>query len=202
MNILSIAGSDPSSGAGIQNDLKTFSRYGAYGLTVITSITSQNTSKFSGVIPLTSKAVSEQLNSVFSDFKINAIKIGMVYNSSLIKIISSKLKKSKIPIIVDPIIKSTTGGVLLQKNSITDFKKFIIPLAYIITPNVWEAEKITGKKMKSENDVLDCAQKFKNLGAKNVVITGIEFKKNLISDFILTGNKQYILTTKKIKNRK
>ena len=199
MNILSIAGSDPSSGAGIQSDIKTISAYGAYGLTVITSITSQNTSKFFGTAALPSKSISEQLNSVFSDFKIDAIKIGMVYNSPIIKIVSSKLKKLKVPIIVDPIIKSTTGGILLQKNALPDYKRLIVPLAFIITPNVCEAEILSGLKIRKPDDLLMCAKKIKKLGAKNIVITGVEFEENKISDFILSDSKHYFLSTKKIK---
>jgi len=110
MNILSIGGSDPSSGAGIQSDIKTFSKYHVYGLTVVTAITSQNTRKVTSIDPVSAKSLRAQLDSIFSDFHVDAIKIGMVYNSQIIKIIHSKLSNVKVPIVVDPIIKSTTGA--------------------------------------------------------------------------------------------
>ena len=104
MNLLSIGGSDPSSGAGIQSDIKTFSALGAYGLTIITSVTGQNTSNFGMVETVSKNILKNQLESVISDFKIDGIKIGMVYNSEIIKIVHKYLKKLKIPIIVDPVI--------------------------------------------------------------------------------------------------
>ena len=101
MNILSIGGSDPSSGAGIQSDVKTFSNLDAYGLTVVTTITSQNTRKVTSIEPVSIKSLNAQLDSILSDFHIDAIKIGMVYNSQIIKAVRSKIGKLKIPIVVD-----------------------------------------------------------------------------------------------------
>ena len=98
MNVLSIGGSDPSSGAGIQSDIKTFENHGVYGLTVITAITSQNTKKISKILPISSAIIKSQLESVLNDFKIDAIKIGMLYDSSIIKIVYSLIKNQKCPI--------------------------------------------------------------------------------------------------------
>jgi len=140
MNILSIGGSDPSSGAGIQSDVKAFVEFGAYGLTVITAVTGQNTSSFGRVEPVSTKILKNQMESVFTDFKVDGIKIGMVFNSEIIKTLYQQLKKLKIPIVVDPVIKSTTGGALIERKAIEDFKKYIIPIATVITPNRFEAE--------------------------------------------------------------
>ena len=150
MNLLSIGGSDPSSGAGIQSDLRTFSTENVHWLTVITAITGQNTLKFGNVEPVSKKILKNQLQLVLSDFKIDGIKIGMVYNSEIIKTIFQELKKLKIPIIVDPVIKSTTGGELLKKSAIKDFQKYIIPLSTIITPNKYEAEVLSNMKINSK----------------------------------------------------
>ena len=168
MNVLSIAGSDPSSGAGIQSDIKTFSSLGAYGLTVITSITSQNTSTFSNVESVSPKMIKSQIDSIISDFRINAIKVGMVYNTKSIQAIFSKLKNLKIPIILDPVIKSTTGGDLLEKSSLTSYKKLLIPLAYAITPNVLEAKKLSGVKIKTKKDLRYSAQKNSKIRCKKM----------------------------------
>ena len=127
MNVLSIGGSDPSSGAGIQSDIKTFENHGVYGLTVITAITSQNTKKISKILPISSNIIKSQLESVLNDFKIDAIKIGMLYDASIIKAVHSMIEKQKCPIIVDPIIESTTKTVLLKKSAIKYYKKMIIP---------------------------------------------------------------------------
>ena len=198
MNLLSIGGSDPSSGAGIQSDVKTFSALDAYGLTVITAITGQNTSNFGMVEPVSKKMLKNQLESIISDFKIDGIKIGMVYNSEIIKTIYQQLKKLRIPIVVDPVIKSTTGGMLIEKSAINDFKKFIIPLATIITPNRFEAEILTKTKINSKNTPERIAKILQKMGAKNVVITGIDIKNNKILDIVLEKNKKYFISSEKI----
>jgi len=198
MNLLSIGGSDPSSGAGIQSDIKTFSIFNAHGLTVITAITGQNTSNFGMIEPVSQKMLKNQLESIISDFKIDGIKIGMVFNSQIIKILYQQLKKLKMPIVVDPVIKSTTGGSLIKKIAVTDFQKYIIPLATIITPNKFEAEILSKTKINSRNTVEKIAREIQRMGAKNVVITGIEGKNNKISDFVLEKNSRYIISGDKI----
>ena len=198
MNLLSIGGSDPSSGAGIQSDVKTFAEFNAYGLTVITAITSQNTSSFGMVVPVSQKILKNQLESIISDFKIDGIKIGMVLNSQIIKIIHSQLKKLKIPIVVDPVIKSTTGGALIEKSAIVSFQKYIIPLATVITPNKFEAEILSRTKINSKNTIEKIAKTIQEMGAKNVIITGIEGRNNKVSDFILEGNARYVISGDKI----
>lgn len=197
MNVLSIAGSDPSSGAGIQNDIKTFSVLGAYGLCVVTAITSQNTKRFLQVQQVSSDMISSQLESVLPDFDVNMIKIGMVYSSDTIKSIYKILKKVKIPIVLDPVFESTTGGTLLQKEAFSDFKKFLVPLSHVITPNVIEAQKLSGVRIKSESDVRKAATKIQNLGTKNVIITGY-LHGDIIKDFVLEGSKFYSFSAKKI----
>ena len=198
MNILSIGGSDPSSGAGIQSDIKVFSKLDIHCLTVITAITGQNTSNFGMVEPVSKNILENQLESIITDFKIDGIKIGMVYNSEIIKTLYHHLKKLKIPIVVDPVIKSTTGGMLIEKAAIIDFKKFIIPLATIITPNKFEAEILTKMKINSKNTPEKIAKKIQKMGAKNIVITGIQIKNKKISDFVLEKNKKYYITDKEI----
>ena len=194
MNVLSIGGSDPSSGAGIQSDIKTFENHGVYGLTVITAITSQNTKRISKILPISPNMIKFQLRSVLDDFQIDAIKIGMLYNSKIIKIVYSIIKEVKCPIVVDPIIESTTKTTLLRKSAIKDFKKMIIPLATVITPNKKEANILSGY-----NSMLKAAEKIQELGAKNIIITGSNETKNEIEDLILESNKNYNIKGKKIR---
>ena len=194
MNVLSIGGSDPSSGAGIQSDVKTFENHDVYGFTVITAITSQNTKKISKITPISAKNIRTQLESVLSDFQIDAIKIGMVYDSSIIKIVNTMIKNQKCPIVVDPIIESTTKKILLKKSAIDSYKRYIIPLATIITPNKKEAKILSGSS-KAE----DAAKELQKLGAKNVIITGFRESEKEIEDFVMEVDNNYILKGKKIK---
>jgi len=198
VNLLSIGGSDPSSGAGIQSDIKTFSSFNVHGLTVITAITAQNTSSFGMIEPISQKILKNQLELLMSDFKIDGIKIGMVYNSKIIKVLYHQLKKSMVPIVIDPVFKSTTGGILIESSAIKDFKKFIIPLATVITPNKFEAEIISKTKINAKNTPEKVAKIIQKMGSKNVVITGIEQKNNQISDFVLEKNNQYFISGSKI----
>nr|AIF16967.1 phosphomethylpyrimidine kinase (thiD) [uncultured marine thaumarchaeote KM3_75_F06] len=133
------------------------------------------------------------MDSIFSDFHVDAIKIGMVYNSQIIKVIHSKLRNTKVPIVVDPIIKSTTGTTLLKKSAINDYKKMIIPLAYVITPNKYEAKILSGI-----SNTKKCAKKIQAMGAKCVIITGATSSNSHISDFILEENREYVISGKKI----
>ncbi len=197
MNLLSIGGSDPTGGAGIQSDIKTFEELKVHGLSVITAITAQNTSRVSLTQPVSQKILKEQLNVIFSDFKIEGIKISMVYNSSTIKTIYRELKDKKIPIVIDPVIKSTTGGMLLKKEAIKDFKKFLIPLATVITPNKHEAEILTQMKIQSKKNLKEVAERIRSLGAKNVIITGVEEGRKML-DYIFEEEKQYFHSGTKI----
>lgn len=192
MNLLSIGGSDPSSGAGIQSDVKTFDFLNAYGLTTITAITGQNTSKFGMVQPVSKKILKNQLDSLFSDFNIDGIKIGMVYNSEIVKTIYGRLKKLSIPIIIDPVIKSTTGGLLIKKSAINDFKKYLLPIATVVTPNQFEAEFLSGYKINSKKSLQRVGEIIQKMGSKSVVITGLELKKNYVSDFVIAETQDFI----------
>jgi len=193
MNILSIGGSDPSSGAGIQSDIKTFSNHDVYGFTVVTVITSQNTRKVTSVEPVSAKSLMTQIDSILSDFHIDAIKIGMVYDSQVIKVIHSKLRNIRVPIVVDPIIKSTTGAILLKKSALRDYKKMMVPLADVITPNKYEAKILSGISNTKKS-----AKKIQSMGAKCVIITGATSSNGKISDFVLEENKEYVISGKKI----
>jgi hydroxymethylpyrimidine kinase / phosphomethylpyrimidine kinase / thiamine-phosphate diphosphorylase len=199
MNVLSIAGSDPSSGAGIQGDVKTFASLGVHGFTVITALTNQNTSEFFEVYPINPSVVKAQLRSIFLDFKVDAIKIGMVYDSKIIKIIYHELKHKSVPIILDPIFESTTGGKLLRDNAFVDFKKFLMPLAYVITPNMPEAERITNSQIRELDDLKVVALKIKKMGPKNVVIKGGHLKSLEVTDILLENRQIYTFSQKRIK---
>jgi hydroxymethylpyrimidine/phosphomethylpyrimidine kinase len=145
-------------------------------------------------LSIPSKVIKSQLQSVFTDFRIDAIKIGMMYDAAIIKAVYSMIKEQKCPIIVDPIIKSTTKTILLKKSALRDYRKMILPLATVVTPNKEEAKMLAG-----ESSIRKAARKLQHLGAKNVIITGSKESGNEIEDFILESDKEYVLRGKKIK---
>ena len=197
MNLLSIGGSDPTSGAGIQSDVKTFAGLNVHPLTVVTAITSQNTKSFGTVKQVSRKMLTEQLESVISDFKIDGIKISMVFSSGIIRILHRHLNGFDVPIVVDPVIRSTTGGRLMQDGAIRDYQKYIVPLATVITPNQFEAEVLTGTKINGDGTGR-IARIIQKMGAKNIIVTGIDRDKK-ISDFILEeSGAQYVIPGRKI----
>ncbi len=195
MNVLAIGGSDPSSGAGIQSEVKAAAALGVNCFSVITAITAQNSKRFTLAESVSERSVGEQIDAIFSDFDVDVITIGMVYDHNVIRKIHSKLKNTKIPIVLDPVIRSTTGGVLLKKEAITALKKFLIPISHTITPNVSEAEMLSGVKIRKYDDLLKAIQA---LGAKNVIITGHTFEKGKISDFVYENGKHQSISGKKI----
>jgi len=200
VNILAIGGSDPSSGAGIQSDVLAAQVLGANCFTVITAITAQNSRKFSYAEPVSAKSIVMQIDSVLSDFDVNAITVGMLYDDTTIKAVHSRLKNIKIPIILDPVIKSTTGGVLLKKDAVTTLKK-LVSICHCITPNVAEAELLSGVKIRKFSDLTLAAKSIARLGAKNVIITGHSFEKGKISDFAYDGTRHEPIPGKTIPGR-
>jgi hydroxymethylpyrimidine/phosphomethylpyrimidine kinase len=191
--VLTVAGSDAGGGAGIQSDLKTFSAFGIFGCSVVTAITSQNTSELRDVFPIPPKIVSTQLESIVSDFKLAAVKIGMVYNAEIMEEVHKKLKKAKFPIVVDPILSTGTGYSLIFKKDLEYFKETIIPISYLITPNLPEAEAISGIKIRSTKTLVDAANMLLDLGATNVMIKGGHSKiTRSITDFLITQDREVI----------
>jgi len=187
---LTIAGSDTSSGAGIQADLKTFSTLGVYGTSVITAITAQNTRTVMKIDEVDPAMVRAQINAVLNDISIDAIKVGMVYSKGIINAVASVLKNVRIPVILDPIFKASTGAVLLRNDAYHSFVKRLVPLASVITPNVIEAEKLAGMRIKNIEHTKTAAQKIAKLGAKSVVIKGGHMQDRSSID-ILYHNKKF-----------
>lgn len=149
--ILTIAGSDCSGGAGIQADIKTITVHGMYAMSVITSLTAQNTMEVSGILDVPPEFVGQQLDSIFTDIIPDCIKIGMVSNSDIIKIIARKLKQYQAGIIVlDPVMVSTSGSRLLSEEAQDTLLKELFPIAALLTPNIPEAEVLTGKEIKTK----------------------------------------------------
>ncbi len=169
---MTIAGSDSSAGAGIQADLKTFSALGVYGTTVITTLTAQNTRTITDILVVPSKFFKNQLGTTLEDIKPDVIKIGVLYSKSIINIVKTFLKNFRNPIVVDPVLFSGTGIKLLDDDSFEQFKRDIIPLSYVITPNLKEAEFISKIRISNTRDMTKAGLEILKLGASNVIIKG------------------------------
>jgi hydroxymethylpyrimidine kinase/phosphomethylpyrimidine kinase len=182
---LSIAGSDSSAGAGIQADIKTFSALGLYGTTVITVLTAQNTKTVSDIFVVPSKFFKNQLVDTINDIQPDVTKLGVLYDNSIIDIVHGTLSSSNFPIVVDPVLVSGTGVKLLRDESFHNYVKKIIPLSYVITPNLKEAEIISGFKIQSQKEVIKAAERIIEFGAQNVIIKGIAFGNGEISDILV-----------------
>lgn len=175
---MTIAGSDSSAGAGIQADIKTLSALGVYGTTVITTLTAQSTNTISDILVVPSKFFKNQLVTTLVDIKPDVIKIGVLYSKSIINIVKDILKNYKNPIVVDPVLYSGTGVKLLDDDSYALFRKEIIPLAHVITPNLKEAELISKIRITNRHNMIKAASEIFKLGASNIIIKGGHYGSN------------------------
>lgn len=157
---LSIAGSDSSGGAGIQADIKTMTANGVYAMTAITALTAQNTTGVTGIMEVTPEFLAQQLDSIFTDIRPDAVKIGMVSSSALIQVIAEKLKEYKAEnIVVDPVMVATSGSKLISDDAIETLKTCLMPLSSILTPNIPEAEVLAEMKVETEEEMILAAKK-------------------------------------------
>lgn len=174
--VLTIAGSDSSGGAGIQADLKTMTVNKVYGMSVITAITAQNTLGVHAVHELPSSIIEEQLKAVFDDMKPDVIKIGMLSNKENIEIIAKYiLKHPHINVVLDPVMISTSGKTLLETSAINTLIEVLFPLTTLITPNIPEAEYLSGVKIKTEKDMLYAAKLINAISGSAVLLKGGHF---------------------------
>ena len=189
--ILIIAGSDSSGGAGIQADIKTITSLGSYAMTAITAITSQNTKDVKSVVSINHREISNQIEFTCEDIKPDAIKIGMLQTSLVAKSVLKSLKKIGVKkTIFDPVIISTSGVKLIDDNSIEFIKKKFLKYVTLITPNIPEAELITGLKINNVKDMIKVSKKLIQMGAKNVLLKGGHLKSVYVYD-VLTNKKKY-----------
>lgn len=170
---LSIAGSDSSGGAGIQADLKTFSALGVYGMSAIAALTSQNTTGVNGIIEIDPDFVSSQIHSVVSDIGVDVVKTGMLSNAAIISMVSRDLKELGIEkVVVDPVMVATSGNRLLAEDAIETLVLRLFPAALVITPNIDEAEVLTGMRIDCVEDMKRAALILRKLGPGYVVMKG------------------------------
>lgn len=185
--VLTIAGSDSGGGAGIQADIKAMSATGSFACSVITAITSQNTQGVSAIFPIPLDHVASQLDAVFSDLNVVAVKVGMLADSNIIKVVADKIKQYQPKhLVIDPVMVATSGDLLLEQSAISTLKEALIPLADIITPNLPEGAALTGKPVpESEADMQDMVEELRALGAKAVLLKGGHLEQDENSNDLL-----------------
>ena len=200
--ILIIAGSDSSGGAGIQADIKTVTSLGSFALTAITAVTVQNTKGVKSVISIPSNEIKNQIIHSSIDLKPDAIKIGMLQSVSVIKKVLASIKILKIKkIVLDPVMVAKGGAKLIDDAAIKVLKKDLIRYVSLITPNIPEAEVLTGIKINNREDMIFAANQLINLGAKNVLIKGGHLNTKKVQDIFLSKSDFKIFTSPRYKTK-
>ncbi len=196
--ILIIAGSDSSGGAGIQADIKTITSLGSYAMTAITAVTVQNTRGVNSVIPIPEKVIKNQIIFTAKDIKPDAIKIGMLHSADVVKTVINCIDKIKVKkIVLDPVMIAKGGAKLINNDAVQLLKRKLLNKVNLITPNIPEAELLTGIKIKDTNNMILAAKELINLGAKNVLIKGGHLKSKKMKDILLNKLGYKIFISKK-----
>lgn len=195
---LTIAGTDPSGGAGIHADLKTFQELKTYGMSVITSVVAQNTTGVQAVHHIPIDMIEKQLDSVINDMPIHAFKTGMIAHIDMMQVIKKKIESLNVPYVMDPVMVAASGDPLIAKESQQYLRDELLPLTYVVTPNIPEAEVITGISIQTEDDMKQAAKLIVNIyGAHAALVKGGHYSGDA-TDFLYDGEQIHRLTTKRI----
>ncbi|GAX90782.1 bifunctional hydroxymethylpyrimidine kinase/phosphomethylpyrimidine kinase [Effusibacillus lacus] len=198
---LTIAGSDSGGGAGIQADLKTFTVLGVYGMSALTAITSQNTLGVHGIYNLPLEAIEKQIDAVVTDIGVDAAKTGMLSQVPIIELVAAKIRQHTIPnLVVDPVMVAKGGARLLEDSAQQALITKLIPLAKVVTPNLPEAEVLTGREIRSVEDMKDAAKRILDYGAQTVVVKGGHLAGDAI-DIVYDGQMFEELRSARIETR-
>ncbi len=185
---LTVAGSDSGGGAGIQADLKTFSAYQVFGMSVITAVTAQNSQGVQGVENLPPAFVAQQLRSVLGDFGVDAAKCGMLSTAAIIEAVAAVLGEHAVDkLVVDPVMVAKSGDALLEPQAVQGLIQRILPLALVVTPNLPEAEALAGMPVSSLPDMEEAARRIHKLGSRHVLVKGGHLKGELAVDILYNG---------------
>ncbi|TMX34224.1 bifunctional hydroxymethylpyrimidine kinase/phosphomethylpyrimidine kinase [Vibrio sp. Hep-1b-8] len=202
--VLTIAGSDSGGGAGIQADIKAISATGSYACSVITAVTSQNTLGVSAIHPIPVEHIESQLDAVFSDLNVVAVKVGMLADADIIAMVARKIRHYQPKyLVVDPVMVATSGAPLLAQPAVETLKQQLLPLADLITPNLPECAALTGRDIPhNESQMTETIDALKALGAKAVLLKGGHLKKtDKSSDLLIEQNSSEVLSAKRIETK-
>ena len=199
--VLTIAGSDCSGGAGIQADLKTFSAHGVFGMSVVVSVVAENTSRVIDIQDVTPDMIQKQIDAIFEDIEVDAVKIGMLSTPECMKAVAEKLKQYQPEnIVIDPVMYAKNGCPLMAETAVGSLIEYIIPLADVLTPNIPEAEKITGDSITSLEEMEAAARKIYEMGCKGVIIKG-GHRDGSALDVLYDGNEFTHFETERINTK-
>ncbi|HEY1708882.1 MAG TPA: bifunctional hydroxymethylpyrimidine kinase/phosphomethylpyrimidine kinase [Rhizomicrobium sp.] len=201
--ILIVAGSDSSGGAGIQADIKTATALGCYAMTAITAVTAQNTTGVKSIHPIPAAIVREQIEASLEDIGADAIKIGMLGGAQIVAAVTDVLKRHalSIPLVFDPVMVATTGASLLDDDALCALKTELLPLATIVTPNAIEAERLTGLRVKTDEDCVSAGMALVRDGAKAALIKGGHLDGTEARDVLIEAGHPVWFASKRIETR-
>jgi hydroxymethylpyrimidine/phosphomethylpyrimidine kinase len=186
---LTVAGSDSGGGAGIQADLKTFAAHGVYGVSAITAVTAQNTQAVSAVQVMKPATVLAQIGAVITDFQVAALKTGMLANATIVSTVARAIQSANLgPLVVDPVMVAKSGDRLLDERAVAALIGELLPLAALVTPNLPEAEVLTGMAVRTLEDQREAARRIAGLGARAVVVKGGHADSADIVDVLFDGH--------------
>ncbi len=197
---LTIAGTDPSGGAGIQADLKTFQELQSYGMSVITSVVAQNTTGVQSIHHLPLQMIDDQLESVFSDMPVHAVKTGMIANIDMMKVIQKHLQDKKLPLVIDPVMVATSGDTLINDEARNFLREHLLPLCTVTTPNLPEAEFMTGMQITTLEEMQTAAKIIvHDYGAKAALVKGGHLSGDEDAvDFLYDGKEMRSFSAKRV----
>jgi hydroxymethylpyrimidine/phosphomethylpyrimidine kinase len=199
--VLTIAGSDCSGGAGIQADLKTFSAHGVYGMSVIVSVVAENTSRVIDIQDISPDMIKKQMDAIFEDIEVDAVKIGMLSTYECMQAVSDKLKEYRpANVVIDPVMLAKGGHALMQEAALSFFTSELIPFADMLTPNIPEAEAITGLKISTVEDMKKAAESIYSMGTRSVLVKGGHLEGDA-EDILFDGKNFYSYITKRINTK-
>ena len=191
---LTIAGSDSGGGAGIQADLKTFAAFGVYGTSAVTAVTAQNTRGVTAWEPVSTELVIAQIEAVGADFAPRAVKTGMLATTAIVEAVGATIAEMELPnLVVDPVMLAKGGDRLLREDAVMAIVAELLPRAEVVTPNIPEAEILTGASIRSVGDMHDAARRIRKLGPRVVVIKGGHGEGNDVVDVVCTPEREFEL---------
>jgi len=198
--VLIIAGSDSGGGAGIQGDIKTATVLGAYAMTAVTGVTVQNTRGVTRTYPVPPDIVSEQIKSVLTDIGANAIKTGMLVSAEIVKAVADAVRVSPAPLVVDTVMIAKGGAALLDDSGLDALQTHLFPLADLITPNLPEAERLTGMRISSPDAMVVAGEELRKRGARAVLIKGGHLSTGTVTDVLVTESGVYRFSGARLDN--
>ncbi len=189
---MTIAGSDSGGGAGIQADLRTFAAFGVHGLSAITALTAQNTRGVTAIQMTSGTVLAAQIDALFDDFPIGAVKTGMLGSPTLVRVLADRLQAHRPQtFVVDPVLVATTGAALARGGVVATMKRHLLPLADLLTPNVPEAEQLLGRTLRDRGDLVTAARELRDLGARAVLLKGGHLPGAIVHDVLVDADGEH-----------